>query len=1029
MTAPSNLIATALDSDRIKLQWTPGNDYQFTLIERSADGGSNYAQIDSIRGYQTSYTDDTPQDGKEYYYQIRGYAVEPEGWTSYSNADSAITPNTTPGLLTGTCISPTQIKLDWYDQSANETGFKIYKDGAYLDVVGVGVQTYTAGTLTSGQYYKFKVLAYNSVAPDSGFSNEVEVFTYDPPNAPSNLEAVAASTTQLNLSWQDNSENEQDFHIEESSTGPSSGFSEVAIVGAGESAYPRTGLSGGTQYWYRVRAHNTSNYSAYCAVASGITQGAVAKPGNVQLFSAKGTDVEIIFQDNSSDEDYHSIERKTGAGSYAEIKQLEPNRTYFKDTGRSPGDVCYYRIRGKQGVVWSAYSDEVSITTLTTPATPTGLAVSEQADTWQRLAWNASAGAQGYVIERSLNGSSWSAYLTIQRGDVLTLKAQGLSAGTIYYWRISAYNGNGTSAASSSANSTTAAEYSESAFERYARRANLNLVVLIEVNPLIELGGFTLTGGQTYTYQTTVQERGIEITEVLENGVALALRTSIALVEANAGSFFFDYWARLLYVRTKGGQTPANYQIDAGFWLYFTSHRSPTVRADYNDRNYLPLVQRSGIPDVTQEVKNLYEGSLAVSTGTVTLLNAKVGGVNYFDRLWTRYKWENRRCVIKAGGPAFTYSQFRTIVTGVVSDRVIDDKFFQLMLTDYREGTWRQVPVSEFWTADYPALDENAKGRKKPFGYGTITGAEAICVDSVSKKWAFHDGRVKTVASVQQNSGTALTENTNYFVDYRRGVIEFAEAFAVETSDIVTVAFSGHTEEYGDVLIDDCAEVFLDFLVRYLGLTVADIDTDSVYYVKKNAARTARAYVFEEKSSNDIIKTIEQTVLAYSRQDEAGRIGLKLAEATAPSGARVVWNHQFKAMPTVRVNRDNYFQSVKVYYAENPHAQSWERVVREKASILYSARISKDVSIYTYASNLTDATAVADAMRDAVCRDLIDFGTSAHVFACLAGDLIKVTRDRYYNGNGSLSEATFRILKIVKRLSANSADLTVEQVG
>lgn len=86
---------------------------------------------------------------------------------------------------------------------------------------------------------------------------------------PSGLTATAVSSSQINLSWSDNSSTETGFRIERgsSSGGP---YTEIATVGAGVATYSNTGLSASTTYYYRVRAYNNGN-SLYSNVASATT--------------------------------------------------------------------------------------------------------------------------------------------------------------------------------------------------------------------------------------------------------------------------------------------------------------------------------------------------------------------------------------------------------------------------------------------------------------------------------------------------------------------------------------------------------------------------------------------------------------------------------------------------------------------------------------------------------------------------------------------------------------------------------------
>jgi Fibronectin type III domain/Matrixin len=88
------------------------------------------------------------------------------------------------------------------------------------------------------------------------------------PAAPSNLQATAVSTTQVNLTWQDNSTNETSFRIEVQPPAP---FAEVGSTLANVTAFSVTGLQPGTAYDFRVRARNASGDSAYSNVDSAVT--------------------------------------------------------------------------------------------------------------------------------------------------------------------------------------------------------------------------------------------------------------------------------------------------------------------------------------------------------------------------------------------------------------------------------------------------------------------------------------------------------------------------------------------------------------------------------------------------------------------------------------------------------------------------------------------------------------------------------------------------------------------------------------
>ena len=95
--------------------------------------------------------------------------------------------------------------------------------------------------------------------------------------APAGLSAATVSPSQIDLCWQENTENEISFSIERSENDTSS-FVEIATVNVNDTSYSDTGLSPVTTYYYRVRAYNGQVYSIYTNYAKAKTLYADGSP-------------------------------------------------------------------------------------------------------------------------------------------------------------------------------------------------------------------------------------------------------------------------------------------------------------------------------------------------------------------------------------------------------------------------------------------------------------------------------------------------------------------------------------------------------------------------------------------------------------------------------------------------------------------------------------------------------------------------------------------------------------------------------
>ena len=146
-----------------------------------------------------------------------------------------------PTNVVALALSTTQIRVTWSDNSNNEDHFVVYVGTTVMAVLGPNVTTYTDSSLSPGVFRCYRVEATNtygsSPSPSDGCTSTPHGGISSGPAAPSQFRAAATTTTQVRLTWADNSNDEDGFKVyEEGSAAP------PTLVGANVTALTVTGV-------------------------------------------------------------------------------------------------------------------------------------------------------------------------------------------------------------------------------------------------------------------------------------------------------------------------------------------------------------------------------------------------------------------------------------------------------------------------------------------------------------------------------------------------------------------------------------------------------------------------------------------------------------------------------------------------------------------------------------------------------------------------------------------------------------------
>jgi predicted phage tail protein len=214
-----------------------------------------------------------------------------------------------------------------------------------------------------GSTYYYRVAAFISAGGSSYATTNATTLPY-PPAAPSGLVASVVSFDRVDLSWTDNAANETAFLIERSTNGVS--FVQIARLGPNVTAFSDTGLTASTTYYYRVRATDSGRNSAYSNTAFATTGLAVppAAPSNLALTVVSSSQINLQWQDNSSNEVQFVIECSLDKTSFTPIASLSANAQNYSAIGLQANNRYYFRVRAMNSAGNSAYSNVANDKTL-----------------------------------------------------------------------------------------------------------------------------------------------------------------------------------------------------------------------------------------------------------------------------------------------------------------------------------------------------------------------------------------------------------------------------------------------------------------------------------------------------------------------------------------------------------------------------------------------------------------------------------------------------------------------------------------
>jgi len=209
-----------------------------------------------------------------------------------------------------------------------------------------------------------------------------------PGNPPHTLVITVISPYRINLSWINGENDDQYQNIQVWRKIGVGSYGKIDDIPAFKTSYEDGNLTPETLHcyyligeWYEPPGETDAS-NEDCEETHAIFQ----DPAEL-VVEAFADFIELIWKDNSSNEDEFWIDRKVGTGDWVEhYADVKANMDYYKDTAVTPGEKYTYRVYAYK-VIPSGYSNEDSAIALSMSSVPSGLAVSEKSADWMRLDW------------------------------------------------------------------------------------------------------------------------------------------------------------------------------------------------------------------------------------------------------------------------------------------------------------------------------------------------------------------------------------------------------------------------------------------------------------------------------------------------------------------------------------------------------------------------------------------------------------------------------------------------------------------
>lgn len=578
--------------------------------------------------------------------------------------------------------------------------------------------------------------------------------------------------------------------------------------------------------------------------------------------------------------------------------------------------------------------------------------------------------------------------------------------------------------------------------------------LLLYLYPKQQLQGWTKTGGYTYVYEIawdymptmgTYGKTYRALQSVKQNGTALTLQTSVADVDANAGSYYYDSTAKKIYVRCTDDLAAdrSGVYIVATFKLHFSSGLGLNKRGKiFNGVYYEPLFNAANLSAIESEQNDFLSGGMACGNLDIEIINSR----RFFDSVWTAWSWKNAKVEILHGGESLPLTEYATIYTGYIQDEAWREDRVKFATVNWLDMLTRQIPVNPLF-GDNVADDDS--GQRIPLLFGRVTGIHPLCSNDATAdatEWTVADPDYQRLAAIEAVYDDGVLVGAGYWTADLDNC-KFTFSGYTPTGEVTCTAqgavigdIPGETSS-DTTLMTNASDIIRFLLLGVLGLDSSQLDTAAFASSKANLSEYKLCkLVRAQKNMATYINQIESSVLGILYQTNAGLIAF---DAFSPFySADATLETQEIAGYEQTSPSEKLYTGVQVYYAPIPVTESAESSDSDSDGDAYSvaegtnsrARYvdGEEASykrIYSWLADESSATYLKQRVLyltniSMIQLDLVVNGLK--LMACKPSDVLKISKAIAPSASGSMADQYFQIISLSKELNAQQCSLVVD---